>query len=81
MNKAALLAELRTMLHDVFAARNSGVSHPKLARAHGYVDGYMKALLDSGLATKQDLLALVAEQRSATSGPATTEVALEPDAA
>ena len=28
---------------------------PRLARAHGYVDGYMKALLDAGVATQQEL--------------------------
>jgi hypothetical protein len=79
-SKAELLAELSTMLRDVFAARNAGTSHPRLARAHGYVDGYMKALLDSGLATKHELLQLVAEQRTTVCGPATAE-ALEPDAA
>jgi hypothetical protein len=80
-SKVELLKALRTMLHDVFEARNAGTSHPRLARAHGYVDGYMKALLDSGLATKQELLQLVAEQRTAVCGPATSDVALEPDAA
>ena len=77
-SKAEMLAELKTMLRDVFAARDAGTSHPQMARAHGYVDGYMKALLDSGLAHKKELLALVAEQRATAHGPATIEVRVEP---
>jgi hypothetical protein len=73
-SKTEMLAELRTMLHDVFAARERGTSHPRMARAHGYVDGYMRGMLETGVATKQELLALVAEQRAAVCGPATTEM-------
>lgn len=70
-SKSEMLAELKTMLHDVFVARAQGTSHPRMARAHGYVDGYMRALLDGGHADKSELLALVAEQREIVSGPAT----------
>ncbi len=73
-SKTELLSELEKMLHDVFAARAAGTSHPKMARAHGYVDGYMRVLLDTGLASKEELLALVAEKRSAIFGPATMGV-------
>lgn len=62
------------MLHDVFVARTRGHSHPKMARVHGYVDGYMRALLDHGVADKHELLELVAEERAAVSGPATIEI-------
>ena len=62
------------MLGDVFAARAAGTSHPRMARAHGYVDGYMRVLLDTGIATKQELLELVAEQRTSAHGPATMEM-------
>lgn len=74
-DKAKLLKELETLLHDVFAARAAGTSHPQMARAHGYVDGYMRVLLESGLATKQELLQLVAAQRTLVNGPATGELA------
>ena len=74
MSKAEMLSELATMLRDVFAARADGTSHPRMARAHGYVDGYMRALLATGVADKRELLRLVAEQRAAVSGPATTEI-------
>jgi hypothetical protein len=38
----------------------------------------MRALLESGLANKEELLALVAAERASVSGPATREVAREP---
>lgn len=75
--KAEMLAELTRLLHDLFTARAEGANYPRLARAHGYVDGYMRALLESGHATKQELLELVAAERSRVSGPATREIAVE----
>ena len=69
--KDEMLEELKGMLRDVFVARASGASYPRLARAHGYVDGYMRALLESGHASKEELLELVAAERAAVSGPST----------
>jgi hypothetical protein len=76
-SKVDMLAELRRLLHDVFVARAEGSNHSRLSRAHGYVDGYMRALLESGHATKQELLELVALERTRVSGPATREIAAE----
>lgn len=76
-SKAEMMAGLKRMLHDMLAAREGGVSHPRLARTQGYVDGYMRALLESGQATKEELLELVALERSSVSGPATREIAVE----
>lgn len=76
-SKADLIAELQHLLHDVFVAREKGESYPRLARAHGYVDGYMRALLESGQATKEELLELVAAERARVSGPATREMVLD----
>ena len=70
MQKAEMLNELKRMLNDVLMAKTKGVSYQRLARAHGYVDGYMKALLDSGVASQQELLTMVAEERAAVDGPA-----------
>ncbi len=81
MSKSEMLEELKKMLHDVFVARAVGTSHPRMARAHGYVDGYMRALLESGRADKQELLSLVAEQRALVYGPATTVLSIEHAAA
>ena len=69
MKKAELIAELRRALRDMLHLINRGASGPKLARAQGFVDGYMRALLDAKLATQRELLALVAEERSDINGP------------
>lgn len=68
--KAEVISELRTMLADVFAAKEKGEAYGRLARAHGYVDGYMRALLDVGLVTKAELLEVVNGERERASGPA-----------
>jgi hypothetical protein len=73
-SKAEMMEELRKMLQDVFALRHAGAAYSRLARAHGYVDGYMRALLESGQATRNEILALVAEERTAASGPATRTI-------
>lgn len=76
-SKADMLAELRRLLHDVFVARSEGSNYNRIARDHGYVDGYMRAMLESGQATKQELLELVAIERTRVSGPAVREVAAD----
>ena len=48
MQKSEMLNELKRMLNDVLMAKTKGITYQRLARAHGYVDGYMKALLDFG---------------------------------
>ncbi len=68
--KAEVLSELRGMLSDVFAAKAAGQTYAKLARAHGYVDGYMRALLDTDIVTKGELLEVVGGEREKASGPA-----------
>jgi len=73
-SKSEMLRELEKMLHDVFAARAAGTTHPRMARAHGYVDGYMKAMLETGMADKKELLGLVARQREKVDGPATIDL-------
>lgn len=59
--KAQMLEDLRAMLKDVFTATARGGAYARVARAHGYVDGFMRALLDTNTVSKSDLLALVAE--------------------
>jgi hypothetical protein len=77
-SKADLIDELRRMLHDVFVARATGANYPRLARAHGYVDGYMRALLESGQCSKEELLAIVAAERAVVSGPGSRVMTAEP---
>lgn len=69
-SKDELLTELRTMIRDLFAAQASGQVQARIARAHGYVDGFMRALLDTGACGKRELLELVAVERERVSGPA-----------
>lgn len=59
----ALLDTLRTLLHDVMRARFEGTAYAKLARAHGYADGFMRALLDANIVGKDELLSLVSDER------------------
>jgi len=63
MAKDELLDTLRGLLHEVLRARFDGAAYAKLARAHGYADGYMRALLDAAIVDKQTLLGLVGEER------------------
>jgi hypothetical protein len=69
-----LLENLRGMVRDMLRLRRDGGAYAKLARAHGYVDGYMRVLLETGVADQKALLALVADERARFEGPATTEV-------
>ena len=72
-----VLVELRRMLHDLFLATEQGVAQPRLARAHGYADGYMKAMLQAGIVNQRELLTIVAEERGRVAGPATRLVPLD----
>jgi hypothetical protein len=67
------LAELRTLLRDLFAANAAGRDFARHARAHGYVDGYMRSLEVSGVAGRASLLAIVSEERTRAAGPALQE--------
>ena len=79
LSKAEVLRDLETMLRDVLTATDSGRSYARMARAHGYVDGFMRGLLDSGFASKEELLELVARERTRASGPATDRARQELD--
>lgn len=75
--KATTCDELRKMLRDVFIARAAGTSYARMARAHGYVDGYMRALIEGGHASKEELLRIVAEERTRVGGPATRSISAD----
>jgi len=70
-SKATMLDNLRTMLRDVFRLRRDGAAYARLSRAHGYVDGYMRALMEGGIATQAELLEVVSAERARVDGPAT----------
>src|SRR4051812_49229429 len=70
-SKTEMLENLRGMLRDVLRLRTEGVAYAKLSRAHGYLDGYMRVLLETGLFSQKELLALISEERNQQDGPAT----------
>jgi hypothetical protein len=72
-----MLVELGRMLNESLCAQANGASYSKLAKLQGAVDGYMRALLDGGLATRQELLELVASVRANVNGPATRDMLLD----
>ena len=72
-----VIVELRRLLHDLFVATEQGVAQPRLARAHGYADGYMKGLMQAGLISQRDLLSIVSEERERVAGPATRLLRLD----
>ena len=76
-SKAEMIRELRRLLHEVFAAQAEGSNYVRLAQNRGYADGYMKALLESGMATNKELLQIVSSERARVSGPATRELTPE----
>jgi hypothetical protein len=59
MNKSQLLAQVRALVADVTRARFEGGAYAKMMRAHGYADGYMRALLDAGLVDRAEMLKVV----------------------
>ncbi len=73
-SKHEMFDNLRAMLRDVFKLRREGVAYARLARAHGYVDGYMRVLLETGVATRKELLDVVAAERAAADGPSTASL-------
>jgi hypothetical protein len=80
-SKAEMMGELRTMLRDVLTASGAGTRYARVARAHGYVDGYMRAMLDLGVANRTELVELVAAERERVSGPAMGTIEVPSDEA
>lgn len=76
-SKAEMIAELRKLLNAMFVAQADGSSYVRIARERGYVDGYMRVLLDGGHATSKELLEIVARERAKVRGPATGEIAAD----
>jgi hypothetical protein len=76
-SKTELLDNLRGMVRDMLRLRSEGGAYAKLARAHGYVDGYMRVLLETGIADTKTLLGLVADERRKFDGPSTAQVTVE----
>lgn len=80
LSRDALIDTLRKLLGDAFAAHQKGGAGARLGRAYGMADGFMLALIDAGVATRQELGLVVVEERTRRLGPATkTLVATTPE--
>ena len=75
--KAPLVETLRELLRDLLRLRQLGGSHARYTQALGYVDGYMRALVQAGLAEERELLQVVAEEREHATGPGSAELTQE----
>jgi hypothetical protein len=73
-DKAQMLDTLRELLRDAFRLRREGGPYARLARAHGYIDGYIRVLLDAKVVDQAELLAIVGEERRRVDGPATAAI-------
>lgn len=69
-SKREMLHNLRSLLRRALKLRSEGASYAQAARVQGYADGYMRVLLDAGVADQVELLNIVGEEREARDGPA-----------
>jgi hypothetical protein len=80
ISKDEVLVELSRMLRDLFREHQRGASGARLARTHGYLDGYMRGVAESGILSRSEMLELVSQQRAVVDGPATAAFARETEA-
>ncbi|MFO7180592.1 MAG: hypothetical protein DIU78_017970 [Pseudomonadota bacterium] len=74
--KAEMLEALRGMIREALRLRGEGAGS-RLSRVSGTIDGYMRAMMESGLAEARELLDLVAAERARADGPATGEITID----
>ena len=77
MNSEEQVTVLRGMLREVLKLRFAGGAYAKMAQAQGKADGYMVALLDAGLISRDAMLRIVGEERAKFSGEASAPVLAE----
>lgn len=77
-DKERLLSTLREMLQQSFRLRNEGAPYAKLTHSQGCVDGYIRALTQTGVVDDKELLQIIAEERRGVNGPSTRRVEFEP---
>jgi len=65
---------LRVMLRESLRLGAEGAQRSRLLHAQGCADGFMRALVEAGLSTHGELLALVRDVRAESAGAATREV-------
>ncbi len=70
-SRTEMFHHLEALLREALELRTRGGAYAKLARAHGCIDGYMRAMIEMGIAEQTELLRLVADVRAKVDGPAT----------
>lgn len=76
-SRNAMIDNLRGLLGEAFALHQKGALGARLGRSYGMADGYMRALIDFGLATQKELGVVVVEERTRQLGPATQTLSPE----
>jgi hypothetical protein len=76
-SKDVMIQNLRGLLGEAFALHQKGALGARLGRSYGMADGYMRALIDLGLATQKELGVVLAEERTRQLGPATQTLSPE----
>ena len=79
-SRDVLIQTLRGLLNDAFALHRKGAVGSRLGRSYGMADGYMRALIELGIATQKELGVVVVEERAKQLGPATTTLSPDPAA-
>jgi hypothetical protein len=70
-SQAELHTVLRGLLRDSMRLHAEGASGSRLGQASGYVDGFIRALVEAGLSDHATILGIVREVRREVAGPAT----------
>jgi hypothetical protein len=76
-SRDVLIQTLRGLLGDAFALHQKGAAGARLGRTYGMADGYMRALVDLGVATEKELGKVVLEERTQRLGAATQTLSAE----
>ena len=76
-SRDVLIQTLRGLLGDAFALHQKGAAGARLGRTYGMADGYMRALVDLGVASEKELGKVVLEERTQRLGAATQTLSAE----
>ncbi|HTQ03708.1 MAG TPA: hypothetical protein VMI54_07615 [Polyangiaceae bacterium] len=73
-SQAELHAVLKNLLRDSMRLHAEGAPGSRLGQADGYVDGFVRALVEAGLSDHASILAVIRDTRREFAGPATRAV-------
>ena len=73
-SQAELHDVLKGLLRDSMRLHAEGAPGSRLGQADGYVDGFIRAMVEAGLSDHATILAVVRETRREFAGPATRTV-------